>query len=124
MSLLPDGSIVAQDGKCMILLNFVVVVSGRMEAEVGYNPPEEFAEESVNSLVDINLNDSTELWLIQLPENHVIFFPFNIRCPKFFRISFWLKIFHLSFEYLQRSLQFIAVFCVSLFVVDFLLCPF
>lgn len=41
-----------------------------MEAEVGYNPPEEFAEESVNSLVDINLNDSTELWLIQLPENH------------------------------------------------------
>jgi len=94
----------------MILLNCVVVVSGRMEAEVGYNPPEEFAEESVDSLVDINLNDSTELWLIQLPENHVIFSPFNISCPTFSEL------------FLARDLPFITRICAEIIAVyyDFL----
>lgn len=41
-----------------------------MGAEAGYNPPQEFTEEAVDSLVDIDLNDSAELWLIQLPADH------------------------------------------------------
>ncbi|GAV74070.1 hypothetical protein CFOL_v3_17552 [Cephalotus follicularis] len=34
-----------------------------------YNPPPEFAEDAKESLVDIKLTDSTELWLIQWPNN-------------------------------------------------------
>ncbi|CAK9171507.1 unnamed protein product [Ilex paraguariensis] len=38
--------------------------------ELAYKPPPEFQEDTKESLVDLNLTDSTELWLIQWPINH------------------------------------------------------
>lgn len=37
--------------------------------EEGYKPPTEFREDSKDPLVELNLTDSTELWLIQWPVN-------------------------------------------------------
>ncbi|XP_011623390.1 uncharacterized protein LOC18434307 isoform X1 [Amborella trichopoda] len=37
-----------------------------------YNPPEEFQEVNLDPLVGIPMTDSTELWLIQLPQNQNI----------------------------------------------------
>lgn len=41
--------------------------------EEGYKPPTEFREDSKDPLVELNLTDSTELWLIQWPVNQVGF---------------------------------------------------
>lgn len=38
-------------------------------SEDGYIPPPEFKEDDKESLVDLSLTDSTELWLIQWPKN-------------------------------------------------------
>lgn len=37
----------------------------------GYKPPPEFQEDARDPLVELNLTDSTELWLIQWPVNQV-----------------------------------------------------
>ncbi|KAL3845508.1 hypothetical protein ACJIZ3_002911 [Penstemon smallii] len=37
--------------------------------ETGYQPPQGFVEDKKDPLVDLELNDSTELWLIQWPIN-------------------------------------------------------
>ncbi|XP_061352579.1 mediator-associated protein 2 [Gastrolobium bilobum] len=37
------------------------------ESVEGYRPPSEFVEDSNEALVDLNLTDSTELWLLKLP---------------------------------------------------------
>ncbi|CAK9178797.1 unnamed protein product [Ilex paraguariensis] len=42
--------------------------------ELGYKPPPEFQEDKKESLVDLNLTDTTELWLIQWPINHPLDF--------------------------------------------------
>lgn len=43
-----------------------------MEAAVesGYKPPPEFQDDARDPLIDLNLTDSTELWLIQWPKDH------------------------------------------------------
>ncbi|XP_048328946.2 mediator-associated protein 2 [Ziziphus jujuba] len=38
--------------------------------EEGYIPPPEFQEDAKEPLIDLSLNDSTELWLIQWPKKH------------------------------------------------------
>ncbi|XP_050373543.1 mediator-associated protein 2 [Argentina anserina] len=40
-----------------------------MGKEQGYKPPEDFEENGKDPLVDFDVNDSTELWLIQWPKN-------------------------------------------------------
>ncbi|CAA3003814.1 Hypothetical predicted protein [Olea europaea subsp. europaea] len=42
-----------------------------VSSEARYNPPPEFEEDKKDPLVELNLTDSTELWLIQWPINHV-----------------------------------------------------
>lgn len=39
--------------------------------ELGYKPPSDFVEDKRDPLVELKLTDSTELWLIQWPINHV-----------------------------------------------------
>lgn len=39
-----------------------------------YEPPPEFEQDSFEPLVDLNVDDSTELWLIQWPVNQAILF--------------------------------------------------
>ena len=39
-----------------------------------YRAPEEFEEVKKDPLIELNLNDSKELWLIQWPVNQVTFF--------------------------------------------------
>ncbi|GAV74066.1 hypothetical protein CFOL_v3_17548 [Cephalotus follicularis] len=53
------------------LLGLCESMSEAMYANDGeiYNPPPEFAEDAKESLVDIKLTDSTELWLIQCSNN-------------------------------------------------------
>ena len=47
-----------------------------MDEEQGYKPPAEFEENAKDPLLDINVDDSTELWLIQWPKNQVCCFFF------------------------------------------------
>lgn len=42
-----------------------------------YKPPEEYEEDLKEPLIDISLNESTELWLIQWPYKQVCFFLFR-----------------------------------------------
>ncbi|KAK2986548.1 hypothetical protein RJ640_019518 [Escallonia rubra] len=37
--------------------------------ETGYNPPSEFEKDTRDPLIELDLTDSTELWLIQWPKN-------------------------------------------------------
>lgn len=39
--------------------------------EVGYVPGLEFQEDNKESLIDIEMDEDTELWLIQLPDDQV-----------------------------------------------------
>ncbi|KAL2935402.1 Mediator-associated protein 2, partial [Bienertia sinuspersici] len=39
------------------------------KAEVGYVPGPDFVEDNKESLIDIEMNENTELWLIQLPND-------------------------------------------------------
>lgn len=38
---------------------------------VEYTPPQEFEEVDKDPLIELNLTDSTELWLVQWPVNQV-----------------------------------------------------
>lgn len=49
----------------------------------GYKPPPEFQEDARDPLVELNLTDSTELWLIQWPVNQVRLLVHRI-CQKLF----------------------------------------
>lgn len=40
----------------------------------GHRPPPDFVEDAREPLVDLNLTDSNELWLIQLPKSQVRIF--------------------------------------------------
>lgn len=42
--------------------------------EEGYKPQADFEENAKEPLVDFNITDSTELWLIQWPKNQVCCF--------------------------------------------------
>lgn len=42
--------------------------------EEGYKPQADFEENAKEPLVDFNMTDSTELWLIQWPKNQVCCF--------------------------------------------------
>lgn len=42
--------------------------------QVEYKPPPEFEEVDKDPLIELNLTDSTELWLVQWPINQVILF--------------------------------------------------
>ena len=44
------------------------------ESVESYRPPLEFEEESKKALVDLNMTDSTELWLLKLPFSNVSLF--------------------------------------------------
>ena len=39
--------------------------------EANYRPPPEFIEDTKDSLVELSMTDSKELWLIQWPVNQV-----------------------------------------------------
>ncbi|KAK3003202.1 hypothetical protein RJ639_019182 [Escallonia herrerae] len=39
--------------------------------ETGYNPPSEFEKDTRDPLIELDLTDSTELWLIQWPKNEL-----------------------------------------------------
>lgn len=39
--------------------------------DLDYKPPSDFVEDKRDPLVELELTDSTELWLIQWPLNHV-----------------------------------------------------
>lgn len=52
-----------------------------------YRPPPEFEEDTNDPLIDLNLTDSTELWLLQLPFGQVSFFlplPHGMLCAFYF----------------------------------------
>lgn len=61
------GCLLVQPDDCRLEL------SERMAAgiEEPYMPPPEFQEDAKDPLLDLSLNDSTELWLIQWPKNQV-----------------------------------------------------
>lgn len=43
------------------------------DSEGNYRPPSEFIENTKDSLVELSVTDSKELWLIQWPVNQVRF---------------------------------------------------
>lgn len=48
-----------------------VLMEGGVAADEDYKPPADFVEDWKDPLIDIELKDSTELWLIQWPNNIV-----------------------------------------------------
>lgn len=52
-----------------------------------YKPNKEFIEYATEPLVGLNLTDSTELWLIKVPNSHVSFFLLHAFHFRFFRVA-------------------------------------
>lgn len=72
------------------------------ESVESYRPPLEFEEESKKALVDLNMTDSTELWLLKLPFSNVSLF----LCINFH--LFWIE-FHLWYPMGKKSIAIIII---------------
>jgi len=75
-----------------------------------YKPNKEFIEYSTEPLVDLNLNDSTELWLIKVPNSNVSFFLFYTFHFRFFRVAAYSTSIFLVAAYSMSALVVISTY--------------